>query len=94
MVRASFFSQIRHRNTLTETEWEDAVQGLGHNVYRSVMEKQGIVAGIAVYRQRILQIVASLGVVSLVFRRHDPLKIAIFNSRQEARFSLWKKSVP
>ena len=46
MVRASFFSQIRHRNALTEIAWEDAVQGLGHNVYRSVIEKQGIVAGI------------------------------------------------
>ena len=58
MVRASFFSQVRHRNALTEIAWEDAVQGLGqglgHNVYRSVIEKQGIVAGIVVYRQRIL----------------------------------------
>ena len=94
VVRASFFSQIRHRNALTEIAWEDAVQGLGHNVYRRVIEKQGIVAGIAVYRQLILQTVASLGVVSLVFRRHDPLKIANFNSQQEARLSLWKISVP
>ena len=85
---------MRHRNALTEIAWEDTVQGLGHNVYRSVREKQGIVAGIAVYQQRILQTVASLGVVSLVLRRHDPLKIANFNSHQEARFSLWKKSVP
>ena len=68
---SEFFSQIRHRNALTEIAWEDAVQGLGHNVYRSVIEKQGIVAGIAVYRQRILQTAASLDVISLV-RRHDP----------------------
>ena len=60
------------------------------NVYRSVREKQGIV----VYRQRVLQTVTSLGVVSLVFRRHDLLKIANFNPQQEARFSLWKKLVP
>ena len=57
------------------------------NVYRSVREKQGIV----VYRQRVLQTVTSLGVVSLVFRGHDLPKIAKFNSQQEARFLLWKK---
>ena len=70
--------------------------GLGGNVYRNVIEKQGIVnvAGIVVYQQRVLQTVTSLGVVSLVFRRHDLLKIANFNPQQEARFSLWKKLVP
>ena len=68
--------------------------GLGGNVYRNVIEKQGIVAGIVVYQQRVLQTVTSLGVVSLVFRRHDLLKIATFNPQQEARFSLWKKLVP
>ena len=56
----------------------------------SVREKEGIV----VYRQRVLQTVTSLGVVSLVFRGHDLLKIANFNPQQEARFSLWKKLVP
>ena len=50
------------------------------NVYRSVIEKQGIVAGIVVYRQGVLQTVTILGVVSLVFRRHVLLKIANFNS--------------
>ena len=64
------------------------------NVYRSVIEKQGIIAGIVLYWQRVLQTVTSLGVVSLVFRRHDLLKIANFNPQQEARFSLWKKLVP
>ena len=83
-----------YRNALTEIAWEDAVWGLGSNVYSSVIEKQGIVAGIVVYRQRVLQTVTSLGVVSLVFRRHDLLKIANFNPQQEARFSLWKKLVP
>ena len=57
------------------------------NVYRSVREKQGNV----VYRQRVLQTVTSLRVVSLVFRGHDPLKITNINPQQEARFSLWKK---
>ena len=42
------------------------------NVYRSVREKQGNV----VYRQRVLQTVTSLRVVSLVFRGHDLLEIA------------------
>ena len=64
------------------------------NVFRSAKEKQGIVAGIVVYRQCVLQTLTSLGVVSLVFRRHDLLKIANFNPQQEARFSLWKKLVP
>ena len=57
------------------------------NVYRSVREKQGIV----VYRQRVLQTVTSLRVVSLVFRGHDLLKIANINPQQEATLSLWKK---
>ena len=52
------------------------------NVYRSVREKQGNV----VYRQRVLQTVTSLRVVSLVFRGHD--------LRKEATLSLWKKLVP
>ena len=91
---SELFSQIRHRNAFTEIAWEDAVQGLGGNLYCSVIEKQGIVAGIVVYRQCVLQTLTSLGVVSLVFRRHDLLKIANFNPQQEARFSLWKKLVP
>ena len=62
------------------------------NVYRSVREKQGNV----VYRQRVLQTVTSLRVVSLVFRGHDLLKIAKINinPQQEATFSVWKKLVP
>ena len=90
MVRASFSLQIRHRNALTEIAWQDTVQGLGGNVYRSVIEKQGIVVGIVVYRQRVLQTVTSLGVVSLVFRRHDLLKIANFNPQQETDFRYGK----
>ena len=58
------------------------------NVYSSVREKQGIV----VYRQRVLQTVTSLRVVSLVFRGHDLLKITNSNRQQEARFLLWKKT--
>ena len=60
------------------------------NVYRSVKEKQGNV----VYRQRVLQTVASLRVVSLVFRGHDLLKIANIDPQQEATLSLWKKLAP
>ena len=58
------------------------------NVYRSVREKQGVV----VYRQRVLQTVASLRVVSLVLRGHDLLKILDINPQKEARFLLWKKN--
>ena len=61
-----------------------------HNVYRSVREKQGNV----VYRQRVLQTVTSLRVVSLVFRGHDLQKIANINLQLEATLSLWKKLVP
>ena len=45
------------------------------NVYRGVREKQRNV----VYRQRVLQTVISLRVVSLVFRGYDLLKIANIN---------------
>ena len=61
------------------------------NVYRSVRKKQ---QGNVVYRQRVLQTVTSLRVVSLVFRGHDLLKIANINPQQEATLSLWKKLVP
>ena len=60
------------------------------NVYRSVREKRGNVF----YRQRVLQTVTSLRVVSLVFREHDLLKIANIDPQQEATLSLWKKIVP
>ena len=52
------------------------------NVYCSVREKQRNV----VYRQRVLQTVTSLLVVSLVFRRHDLLKIANINSQPHFRY--------
>ena len=64
--------------------------GTKHNVYRSVREKQGNV----VYRQRVLQTVASPRVVSLMFRGHDLQKIANINSQQEVTLSLWKELVP
>ena len=52
--------------------------GTSHgNVYRSVREKQGNV----VYRQRVLQTVTSLRVVSNI------------NPKQEATLSLWTKLV-
>ena len=64
--------------------------GIRHgNVYRSVREKTG-----NVYRQRVLQAVTSLRVVSLVFRAHDLRKIANINHQQEVTLSLWKNLVP
>ena len=66
-------------------------QGLGMAMSTLASKnKQGIV----VYRQRVLQKVASLGVVSLVFRGRNLLKIANFNPQQEARLLQWNKSVP
>ena len=65
--------------------------GTGHgNVYRSVRGKQGNV----VHRQRVLQTVTSLRVVSLMSQGLDLLKIANINPQQEATLSLWKKLVP
>ena len=62
------------------------------NVYRSVREKQGNV----VCRQRVLQTVTSLRIVSLVFRGYDLLKITKIstNPQQEATLLVWKKLVP
>ena len=79
----------------TEMPWprlrgKTPYRDLRHNVYRSVREKQGNV----VYRQRVLQTVTSLRVVSLVFRGHDLQKIANINPQQEATLSIWKKLVP
>ena len=85
---SEFFSQIPHRNTFTEIAWEDAEQGLDMAMSTIASEKKH---GIVVYRQRVLQTVTSLGVVSLVFRESDLQKIANFNPQQEARFSLCKK---
>ena len=51
-------------------------------VYRGVREKQGNV----VYRDRVLQTVTSLRVVSLVFRGHVLLKIANINPRNKPHF--------
>ena len=63
--------------------------GTRHNVYRSVREKQGNV----VCRQRVLQTVTSLRIVSLVFRGYDLLKITKIstNPQQEATLLVWKK---
>ena len=36
---SEFFSQIRHRNALTEIAWEDAVQGLGMAMSTVASEK-------------------------------------------------------
>ena len=41
-VRASFFSQIRHRNTLTEIAREDDVQGLGMAMSTVASEKNNL----------------------------------------------------
>ena len=48
------------------------------NAYRGVREKLGNV----VYRQRVLQTVTSLSVVSLLFGGHNLLKIANINLQQ------------
>ena len=78
-------------NALTEIEWEDAVQGLGiMSTVASEKNKEMLI----VFRQRVLQTVTSVRVVSLVFRGHDFQKIANINPQEEATLSLWKKLVP
>ena len=64
-----FFSQIRHRNALPETAWEEAVQGLRMAMSTVASEKK---QRTVVYRQSVLKTVTSLHVVSPVFRVHDP----------------------
>ena len=60
---SEYFSQIRHRNALTEIAWEDAVQlvqGLGMAMYTLASEKnRELLQGIVVYRQCVLQTVSS-----------------------------------
>ena len=51
-----FFSQIRHRNALTEIAWEDAVAS---------EKNRELLNGIVVYRRRVLQRVTSLCVASI-----------------------------
>ena len=64
VVRASFFSQISHRNALIEIAWEDAVQGLGMAISTVASEKNTeLLQEVVVYRQRALQTVTSLRVV-------------------------------
>ena len=53
---SEFFSQIRHRNALTEIAWEDAVAS---------EKNRELLNGIVVYRRRILQRVTSLRVASI-----------------------------
>ena len=80
MVRASSPPKCLDRDCLGRRR-----TGTRHgNVYRSVREKEGNV----VYRQRVLETVTSLRVVSPVFRRPDLRKIASINPQQEATLSL------
>ena len=53
---SEFFSQIRHRNALTEIAWEDVVAS---------EKNRELLHGIVVYRRRVLQTVTSLRVASI-----------------------------
>ena len=52
-----------------------------------------LLEGNFVYRPRVLQTVTSLGVVSMVIRGHDLLKIANLNPQRESDFRYGKKIV-
>ena len=52
-----------------------------------------LLEGMVVYRQRVLQTVTSLGVVSIVIRGHDLLKIENLNPQQESDFRYGKKKI-
>ena len=62
---SEFFSQIRHRNALTEIAWEDAVAS---------EKNRELLHGIVVYRRRVLQTVTSLRVASISRARPENLK--------------------
>ena len=75
---SEFISQISHRNAFTEITWEDAEQGLGMAMSTLAAEKiRELLRESVVYRQRVLQTVTSLAVVSLVFRGHEKSQIFI-----------------
>ena len=57
---SEFFSQIRHRNALTEIAWEDAAAS---------EKNRELLHGIVVYRRRVLQTLTSLRVASILRAR-------------------------
>ena len=57
---SEFFSQIRHRNALTEIAWEDAKQGLGMAMSTVATEKNRELIVVYPLLQRVLQTVTLL----------------------------------
>ena len=90
MVRASFFSQIRHQNALTEIAWKEAVQGLGMAMSTVASDKNV---------QEIVRLSVTCFTNSYIsarcftrISRARPPENRNINPQQEARFLLWKTS--
>ena len=79
---SEFFSQIRHRNALTEIAWEDAVAS---------EKNRELLYGIVVYRRRVLQTVTSLRVAGISRARSpENLKYREKNSSSRERPPKWR----
>ena len=90
VVRASFF--LRYATEMPWLRWRGKTP-YREEAWQCLPLRQTKQANV-VNRQRLLQTVTSLHVVSPVFRGHDLLKIANINPQQEGRFSQWKILVP
>ena len=81
---SEFFSQIRHRNALTEIAWEDAVAS---------EKNRELLHGIVVYRRRVLQTVTSLRVAS-ISRARPPENLKYQSPARSQIFAMEKISAP
>ena len=81
---SEFFSQIRHRNALTEIAWEDAVAS---------EKNRELLNGIVVYRRRVLQRVTSLCVAS-ISRARPPEILKYLSPARSQIFAVEKISFP
>ena len=81
---SEFFSQIRHRNALTEIAWEDAAAS---------EKNRELLHGIVVYRRRVLQTVTSLRVAS-ISRARPPENLKYQSAARSQIFAMEKISAP
>ena len=81
---SEFFSQICHRNALTEIAWEDAVES---------EKNRELLHGIVVYQRRVLQRVTSLRVAS-TSRARPPENLKYLSPARKQIFAMEKISSP
>ena len=84
---SEFFSQIRHRNALTEIAWEDVEQGLGMAISTLASEKnmELLFIGNVFYKQWHLEGTTSLKSQILIPARSQIFAMEKISSRRERR---------